>query len=380
MKIVSWQNVLTDHQAHTFRELQNLVDRTIDIIVGVDELGERVKQGWDRPNKVGLSVRCLPAVGWLREGRRLLIANQTAVHIFVGLWADRRFLVLILYAVLRGMKVGLITEPYSESAHGLLSDEVWWKSRMKLLMRPLLYRIAGAVLGKRVKPFFAVSQKAREQFLQLGFDDSNIFNFGYFVPRLTSIRCSEAKPGPDGLNIVFVGALISRKGIHDAIDAVALCAGRGIDVYLDLYGPGDIRFWTEKLNERIRYRGKIPFGKTQSVIVDYDLLLLPSRYDGWGVVVNEALLQGVPAVVSDSVGAADIVSNSGAGAVFETGNIHELARLLESIVQNPGKLSAWRKKAEVFGDKLLPEVAAQYMYDCLEFCVEGRSRPKYPWH
>ena len=59
-----------------------------------------------------------------------------------------------------------------------------------------------------------------------------------------------------------------------------------------------------------------------------DIFVLPSRHDGWGVVVNEALGAGLPIIVSDRVGARDLVENGCNGFVTTAGDIDSLASAL----------------------------------------------------
>ena len=64
-------------------------------------------------------------------------------------------------------------------------------------------------------------------------------------------------------------------------------------------------------------------------IARHDLFLLPSRFDGWGAVVNEALMCGVPVVCSDNCGAAELLGESWRGEVFRTGSAAGLKDILQ---------------------------------------------------
>ena len=380
MKIVTWQNVLTDHQVFTLRELQECAGHPIKIIVGVEQLDARIKQGWKKPNTDGLSVCTLARGGGIIRGFRLLRENADAIHLFVGLWSDRRFIVFILYALLRGIRVGLITEAYSYTPLGIYAEQAKWLGILKALLRPAMYRIMGLLIGSRIKPVFTISSRAKQQFKKAGFSDQYLFPFAYCVPRLESGRPEFAIDSKLPISIVFVGALIHVKGIDEAISATQWCLDHGMDIELDLYGPGEISAWREKLNERIRYRGVIPFGQAQNVIKNYDLLVLPSRYDGWGVVVNEALLQSVPVLVSSGAGSSDLVRGSGAGAVFSVGDYKELVQLIKDISINLDKLSQWKSNAKRIGTLLSPKIAGRYMIKCIDAVESGAPKPECPWY
>ena len=65
-----------------------------------------------------------------------------------------------------------------------------------------------------------------------------------------------------------------------------------------------------------------------------DAFVLPSRHDGWGVVVNEALGAGLPIIVSDRVGARDLVQHGGNGFITSVGDIDGLAGALLKLAQS----------------------------------------------
>jgi glycosyltransferase involved in cell wall biosynthesis len=71
-----------------------------------------------------------------------------------------------------------------------------------------------------------------------------------------------------------------------------------------------------------------------------DLLVLPSdSRETWGLVVNEAMACGRPAIVSDRVGCAgDLVTDGATGAVFPFGNVDALARHLVEFAADPQRL------------------------------------------
>jgi glycosyltransferase involved in cell wall biosynthesis len=147
---------------------------------------------------------------------------------------------------------------------------------------------------------------------------------------------------------------------------------------LDIYGTGQLD--ERDLPSNVRLRGPIPFGQSQSVIAQYDALILPSLHDGWGVVVNEAVLQGVPALVSDRVGAQDLVRASGAGAIFKAGSVTVLAGLFVRLADDPQQLKDWSTGAKKLAHRLEPWVGAEYLLACLEHADRGVGpAPTPPW-
>ncbi len=78
-----------------------------------------------------------------------------------------------------------------------------------------------------------------------------------------------------------------------------------------------------------------------------DILVLPSQEgETWGLVVNEAMCFGLPVIISDVVGCgSDLVKEGINGYIFPVGDIDELSRRLEDLIENPQKRTAFGEKS-----------------------------------
>lgn len=381
MKIVTWLSVLTEHQVHTFRHLGELHDEPSEYVLCFRSIEERKGQGWTEIDLAGPYIHELPKKGWWSFGKKIITQFPEAVHIFNGMWGDRRLLAMLLYAQWHGVRTCLITEPYADITISYFSKKSGLLDRIKFAIRPLVYKVAGALLARRMTAVFAISAKAAKQFQAIGFSQDKVFPFGYFVPAMADHSNYAWAKGTTGrLRLVFVGNLIERKGLSTLVEAVKLCNLSSCQVSLDVYGPGDSG-GIHAPESCIFFHGSIAFGKVQLVIRQYDVLVVPSIHDGWAVVVNEALLQSVPVICSDAVGAKVLVQKSGAGSIFPASDSMALASLLTELLRNPDRLVDWRSKAAGLGDWLSPAVAARYQMDCLKFSLgQSRIRPSAPWY
>jgi glycosyltransferase involved in cell wall biosynthesis len=381
MKIVVWQAALTDHQAYTFIELGRLCSEEIKFIVGKKIIPERIQQGWHATEIDDLVIYQLPRSGWLRQGMKLINDTNENTHIFDSMLGDKRIFFLMIYAQIMGLKTILIMEPYADKLISYFGDNLIWKDRIKFFLRPLVYQILGKLLASRTQAIFAISSKASCQLKAIGFHQDRIFPFGYFVPVGKGVKkTQDTAEQKTTLQILFVGSLIARKGLISLLGAVRKAQNLGANLLLDVYGPGSPRD-AMSFGRGINFCGAIPFGKAQEVISSYDLLVLPSLHDGWGVVVNEALLQGVPVIVSDAVGAKTLIEKSGAGAVYPAEDLDALASIFIKLSANPSVLYAWQKSAENFRNEISPKTAAIYMHECISYIFgDEKTRPKSPWY
>lgn len=231
----------------------------------------------------------------------------------------------------------------------------------------------------RFSAIFAISVKAVAQVESMGATNAKVFPFGYFIPRDEGCQPREKKAAKP-IRMVFIGSLIERKGLATLLRAAELLGSNGSQALLDIYGPGNPEQFDFSA-KGVRYCGVVPFGDAQKVIALYDVLILPSLHDGWGVVVNEALLQGIPALVSSECGAKALVESSGAGAIFPAKNADELVRLIKSAIGQPSMLASWRSAAIVYRETLSPSVAGAYLYDCLQYATGSLAeKPAAPWY
>ena len=103
---------------------------------------------------------------------------------------------------------------------------------------------------------------------------------------------------------LFVGGLIERKGVRWLLEAFAICRRDDPALTLTLFGEGELRPDLEKraaelgVAEVVTFVGAVPPARALRLMRRYDLLVHPSRYETFGVVVVEAVAAGMPVIVT----------------------------------------------------------------------------------
>lgn len=380
-KIVAWHPVLTDHQAFTYQELARQSGLPVVVQVAKLEDETRQAQGWTDTRVTGVERQLIPAGGFLRHGLRLLQENRDQIHLFGSAFEDPRLVLLLWAATLRRLDCYIISEPYSPVSFGYLRDRMAWREKLKNWLRPHLYRGYMLALRGGLKGIFTISRLAARQYAAAGMPADRLFPFGYFVPAepVKEPRAAVSAASAQRLRLAFVGSLIARKGLSTLIGAVRRAIASGAELQLDVYGPGDPAGFDFD-GEFVRYMGRIPFGETQQRLPGYDLLVLPSHYDGWGVVVNEALCAGVPVLCSDQVGARVLVETFGAGQVFARGDEQALADLLVTLANRLDQLQAMKSACAAAAEAIQPARAAAYMLEVLSADPAARAAIPSPWY
>jgi glycosyltransferase involved in cell wall biosynthesis len=210
----------------------------------------------------------------------------------------------------------------------------WWGSfgrtkptRARRIFDPWVRRFVAAG-----DAWIAYGSRAARELVRLGADPDGVV----IVPnvgRLATTQPRKDQDRPYGLRFLFVGQLIERKGVRELLDAFTeLGTGE-----LWIAGDGPARELASSVagrTDRIRMLGHLSWEELQATYAAVDVLVLPSRYEVWGLVVNEALERGLPVIVSDQVGAAnDLVRPGVNGLVVDAGSsvaLHEALRTIST--------------------------------------------------
>lgn len=375
---ICWQPLLTDHQAYTYAALRQNVGG--NLIVNLSRLDDPVRaaQGWVSRGGNDIEKRVIPEHGWRKWVRQELQRYPDAVHVFGSPFEQSRQIQIMSMACRLGHKVVLISEPFSTSNTGYLSDGGRARSWIKAKLRPVLYRAYGLYFGRKINAVFAISPLACQQYQAFGTPGDRIFPFAYFVPSQVETLPVRQEQVEGKLRLVFIASLIARKGLIIALDAVRRLRDEGCDITLDVYGAGNPDEYD--FTEGITYKGIVAFGRTGEIVAGYDALVLPSLFDGWAVVVNEALQAGTPVCCSNAVGAGAVVQTHNAGAVFPSGDTIELANILRKWAKDPALLVTAHTNALRVAPLLEPVTAARYFHDAVASVNGDGEQPTSPWY
>jgi len=220
-----------------------------------------------------------------------------------------------------------------------------WKKYIKRFVWPILYRLASQVI--------VPSNGSRDLMRSLGIPEERITLTPYSVDndwwlarsREIDRRAVRASWGvsPETAVILFCAKLQPWKRPQDLLQAFAQSnLEEGV---LIVAGEGPLRADMEKeaaslgIADRVRFLGFVNQTQLPALYTASDLLVLPSSYEAFGVVVNEAYMCGCPVVASDHVGAArDLIATVNPTLVYPCGDVSALARILHDTLQDRTRL------------------------------------------
>jgi glycosyltransferase involved in cell wall biosynthesis len=217
-------------------------------------------------------------------------------------------------------------------------DRRMWKRPIKRFGWPLLFRLADQVI--------VPSSGTRDLMLSLGLPEERVTLTPYVVENdwwsaqsasvnRTAIRESWGASADDMI-VLFCAKLQPWKHPVDLLRAFAAAdLPRALLIFA---GEGPLRSTLESeaaalgLAKRVRFLGFANQMQLPSIYTAADVLVLPSEYDAFGVVINEAMLCGCPVIASDRVGAGrDLIQNGRTGFVYPCGDVQQLAVLLRRL-------------------------------------------------
>jgi glycosyltransferase involved in cell wall biosynthesis len=348
--------------------------------------GFGVEVAWDVPLLEGYPWTVVPFAKSRKDGAGhnslfskalwQLVTRGEFDAVCLGGYYFREAWTVLLAAKRKGIPVILCTD-----ANSLESRRA--KSKLALAIKKTIvgriFRMAGAVI---------TSSSHAAIFLQsLGVPSERIFlgrsvvDNTWWTERAASVDRTasrrELNVPPEARVVLYCAKLQRWKRPEDLLEAFSRASV--LDSYLIFAGDGPLRAALEQRSrdlevaDRVRFLGFVNQTRLPGVYVASDVLVLPSDYEPFGLVVNEAMLCGCPVVVSDRVGAQyDLVREGETGSVFQCGNVEALAKILRSLLSDPSQLGRMGAAARERMQSWTPELNLASFVEAVEVAVSNK--------
>lgn len=152
-----------------------------------------------------------------------------------------------------------------------------------------------------------------------------IYNPNSFTPTKRTNLCNK--------KFLYLGSLSKTKGTDILINAFIEFANTNEEWSLDFYGEGAITEWVQRkvaennLQERVKI---FPYTlDVEDVYANHDIFILPSRYEGFGIVQIEAAGCGLPLIASDVAISRELIGKYHHGVLFKRFESHDLAKQMQ---------------------------------------------------
>jgi glycosyltransferase involved in cell wall biosynthesis len=335
----------------------------IDFEVAYIELLDARRQGqgfgvpfaWDLPLMEGYRWRVLQSRG-LGTGRfrRWVIDPETSLGelapdvVFITGWQSVALIQVLLAAASRSIRVVMRGESNALKRRGALT------------------RRAHRWLLRRVDAFLVIGKSNRDFYASYGIPSERLFEAPYFVDNDRFVAASaqwrdhrqeiRAQLGiaPHAVCFLYAGKFEAKKRPEHLVEALVRVRRARPD--LPVHGlfvgtgarEGPLRLLASREAAPVSFGGFLNQTQMPRAYIAADALVLPSDYgETWGLVVNEAMACGLPALVSDRVGCGpDLVESGVTGQRYPFGDIAAMAATIEHWATEPGMIAALGRSAE----------------------------------
>ncbi len=366
IRIYFWQQMLTPHMTALAISLSK-IGYEIFYVAETSLSKDRQDLGWEVQNTEKINVHFVKNHFSVKS----IIQNSPAnsIHICQGLRNNG-----IISYVQKQLKI-------NKSRQWLIIETIRDYGIQRFIRRAI-YKIKTYSKRKSIEGILAIGWKTPELLIKSGFSSEKIFPFSYFIGPYKNTKPKEHIKN-DKFRFIYVGSLVSNKNLDLLIKALSLLKSYKFELIIIGDGPKK-KAWKNYADELIPncsfWKGAFKMSEVYQFINVADCLVLPSKHDGWGTVVSEALISGVPAICSDTCGVAEVVKLSNYGGVFKSGNIDDLVKNLKVVLDNGQLEKKERQKLLNWSKKITSDEGANYLKKIINFTDGYGERPKSPWN
>jgi glycosyltransferase involved in cell wall biosynthesis/peptidoglycan/xylan/chitin deacetylase (PgdA/CDA1 family) len=235
---------------------------------------------------------------------------------------------------------------------------------------------------KRAWGVAGTGRRAEEMYRDILPDTKLTESVPYYIDLDSFYSIPPIAPLADHEPVYFVSScqMIARKGLDVLLHACKLLPNDGW--MLTLAGDGPLRANLERDfaqrwdQSQVRFIGQVPYEDRASVFAGKHVFVFPSRWDGWGMVVPEALAAGLPVISSDAViSAHEFINNGENGFITPSGNAQAFAKRMAFFIENRSAIPRMGLAARQSLESYRPDIGGRKLVTFLQ-ALDGRNRTK----
>ncbi len=175
-------------------------------------------------------------------------------------------------------------------------------------------------------------------------------NLPYYSDLSDLLAIPRERRRPGAVRFLYSGKHNQRKGVDLITRVIDRMAAAGAEFSISFMGDGPLKSAVLDLQRRypeiVDHVGFKEMDEVGGVLAAHDVLLAPSRYDGWGLVVPEALAAGMPVISTDATGSAiDMIVDDHNGLLIKSGSAEAIERAVRRMITAKKRLPELRRNA-----------------------------------
>lgn len=192
------------------------------------------------------------------------------------------------------------------------------------LARMISYHKRRKTWSKSIERIITLTQFSKRKFIEAGFSEVNMVVKPNFIQDPDQ-RDLKRKP-----YALFIGRLSREKGINFLLDS-----WKNIDYSLKIIGDGPEKHKISSNLKNIEYLGSLPNDQVKKILGEAQMLIFPSQwYEGFPMVLVEALACGTPVIVSNIGSMQEIIEHGKNGLHYELGDQEDFCNKVNQLIQN----------------------------------------------
>ena len=319
--------------------IQYLVKKKIDITVGYKSLhttGKFYDKNFQK--KISWNQNLIKDYKFIRIKKynfSYLFNNKTKYIWLHGTKNFYNFLVLILANMVN--KKVLIREENTKFSKN--------RNNLNIFLNNIYYKL----IDKFVDHYLSIGKLNRKYYLSKKINSKKIINVPYVVNN--SFFIAPLNKLKKKINFLFVGKITSIKGIETLCEAIIKTKSYK-NISFNIVGTGPLLqpFKNKIKKERIKFvkfHGFVSQEDLKKIYKKTDVLIVPSKIEPWGLVVNEAMCSGNAIIASELVGCApDLIKVGHNGYLFKTNDSEDLIKKIIFYLNNRNVLQTHKKNSQ----------------------------------
>lgn len=187
----------------------------------------------------------------------------------------------------------------------------------------------------------------------------------YGFPPVGAERVYRKLNGDTPLKLLFVGGLSQRKGIADLFAAVEAIGNDKVELTVVGHKATHNCPALDMALTKHRWIPSLPHQEVLKLMREHDVLVFPSLFEGFGLVITEAMSQGTPVITTDRTAGPDLIRDGENGWLIEAGSTMALQNAIEKLIANPEIIGEIGKAAmetarlrpwEVYGEEFVKAI------------------------
>lgn len=339
---------------------------------------ERKDLGWSTDGLSGFRVRDLASDFTIPSVRALLSEELNSIHLFAGFRGRVGRALKLATKLVPAKRIVVFSE--RPGIYGTLSQKI-----KRIVSIPIFYRWIALRYRRKIGLVLPLGGIGEGVFRRHGWPIEQIRPFMYCPPNVSKSHLEAIHHVGAGrpVRFLYVGRFTRfTKGTDLLMKAVEELPASGWT--LDLYGGyGDlaeeVAVWADQ-SSNVTAHGPHPASQLSELISQHDVVIVPSRFDGWNVTINEAITAARGVIATDQTVSSEVVRVSGAGTEVRARSSSAIGAAMGDVIRAPERVSIWSERAHSYRSQIDQEQVGSYLAEILEALTFGdhASVPPFP--